>query len=110
ENYFGEGVPFSRFRSPDVAYHYDLPKGSIDVGNGSELVATQTSGQVAWVEDQSGEEHMSYDARGRVEWRVKRIHDPGSTVLTAFKTEMRYDSLDRVRELIYPDTDRITYT
>ena len=33
-------------------------------------------GALAWVEDLSGEEHTSYDARGRVEWVVKRIPDP----------------------------------
>ncbi|MCP4104362.1 MAG: hypothetical protein GY749_02320, partial [Desulfobacteraceae bacterium] len=37
------------------------------------VTAKNTRGFLSWVKDQSGEEHNSYDERGRVEWVVKRI-------------------------------------
>ena len=110
EDYLDEGLPFSANRSPDVEYHYDVPPSPIDAGDGSQVLATHTKGFLAWVSDLSGEEHTSYDERGRIQWVVKRIPDPASGVLTSYKTEMTYDSLDRVRDLIYPDNDQVTYT
>ena len=60
-------------------------------------------GFLSWVKDQSGEEHNSYDERGRVEWVVKQIG------ANHFFTEMAYDSMDRVTKLMYPDQSSITY-
>jgi RHS repeat-associated protein len=67
--------------------------------------------------DLSGEEHISYDARGRVEWTVKRIRDagPSGTVLedsplVAYRTSFVYDALDRITELHYPDGDSVSYS
>ena len=67
---------FSYHRSPDVLFHYDVPAGAVDQGDGSRALARNTKGEVTFVEDTSGEEHTSFDARGRVEWTVKRIPDP----------------------------------
>lgn len=109
EDYLDEGLPVSANRSPDVAYHYDDPAGQIDVGDGATRVAARTKGLLAWISDVSGEEHTSYDARGRPTWVVKRVRDPMTGGLTSYKTEMAYDSLDRVSHLVYPDNDRIRY-
>jgi hypothetical protein len=49
----------------------NLPQGDNTVGT-----AGNVKGALAWVEDLSGEEHTSYDARGRVDWVAKRIPDP----------------------------------
>ncbi len=96
-------------RTPDVYYHYDVPVPNLDLGNNSKDTAANTKGRLAWVQDLSGEEHTSYDARGNEAWVVKRIPDPVSGVLVSYRTGMTHDVLDRVTTLIYPDEDRCTY-
>jgi YD repeat-containing protein len=118
EDYHDENSPeFSYHRSPDVTFHYDEPAASIDQGDGTRATARNVKGALAYAEDTSGEEHSSFDARGRVEWTVKRIVDPElspklapeSSKLVAYKTALDYDSLDRVTRIIYPDNDEVTY-
>ncbi|HKS37091.1 MAG TPA: toxin TcdB middle/N-terminal domain-containing protein [Verrucomicrobiae bacterium] len=118
EEYHDENSPeFSYQRSPDVTYFYDQPAGSVDQGDGTRLTARNTKGSLAHVLDASGEEHTSYDERGRVEWTVKRIPDPGAdlpltplaSVLVSYATRFDYDSLDRVTRMRYPDNDEVTY-
>lgn len=109
EDYHDEGLPFSANQATDVLYHYDTPAGAIAVGDGTMRTATETMGFLSWVSDRSGEEHTSYDPRGRVTWVLRRVRDPETGVLTPYKTETTYDSLDRVRTTIYPDNDRVEY-
>jgi YD repeat-containing protein len=118
EDYHDEASPeFSYGRTPDLAYHYDVPIGPVDQGNGTQARARNVRGMLAWVEDTTGEEHTSYDQRGRVEWTVKRVLDPelspnleprGST-LVAYQTVFEYDSMDRVTRMVYPDNDEVAY-
>ena len=109
-----------------VVYHYDKPFADLPQGDNTLATARNLKGALAWVEDLSGEEHTSYDSRGRAEWVVKRIPDPkflslaataeggqdGRAIgvgLVSYKTAFAYDSLDRVTRLTYPDLDEITY-
>ncbi len=71
--------------------------------------AENVRGYLAWVRDQSGEEHNSYDARGRVAWTIKRIQDTGPEDLRNFYTGYDYDSMDRVTTLTYPDQTTVSY-
>jgi RHS repeat-associated protein len=105
-------------RVPDVAYHYDAPYPGVPVGDGTFVTADNSKGMLAWVQDLSGEEHTSYDARGRVEFVIKRIPDPqflsatnlqSPTPLVSYRTGFTYDSLDRMNALIYADNDQIGY-
>lgn len=118
EDYHDENsAEFSYHRSPDILFHYDTPAGPVDQGNGTRATARNTKGLMAWVEDTSGREHTSFDARGRVEWTVKQIPDPvlaptlafDPQTAVAYKTAFEYDSLDRVTRMIYPDNDEVTY-
>lgn len=118
EDYHDEGSPeFSYRRSPDVVYHYDEPPASVDQGDGSRATARNVKGALAYVEDTTGEEHTSFDARGRIEWTVKRILDPeisptlspDSSKLVAYRTAFEYDSMDRVTRMVYPDNDEVKY-
>jgi len=103
---------------------YDLNEdGHIDVADvviaanrsggdpdGETRTARNTLGALAYVVDDTGEEHRSYDARGRQEWTVKRIRaDEGGNTLSNFYTEMAYDSQDRLTSLTYPDGMSIGY-
>ncbi len=118
EDYHDENSPeFSYHRSPDVIFHYDAPAASLDQGDGTRATARNTKGAVAYIEDTTGEEHTSFDPRGRVEWTVKRVLDPepsatlepASATLVSYRTAFEYDSMDRVTRLIYPDNDEVTY-
>lgn len=108
EDYLDAGASFAANRTPDVAYHYDSPRGLVDLGDNTSATATDTKGRLAWVEDLTGEEHTAYDTRGRETWVLKRIRDPFTGVPVPFTTRMTYDALDRVRDLTYPDLDRIS--
>lgn len=108
---------FSYHRSPDIAFHYDAPAGPVDQGDGSRATARNCRGMLAWVEDASGQQHNSFDARGRVEWEVKHLPDPelgpalvfDTATAVAFKTANAFDSMDRPVRLTYPDNDQLSY-
>ena len=116
---FDPAQPITRENRPDVAYFYDESYADLDLGDGSVGTATQTKGQLSYVWDLSGEEHNSFDNRGRIEWTVKQIpdpvvlrtlHDAGSiSSLVSYQTKFEYDSLDRITRLTYPDNDQIDY-
>lgn len=74
------------------------------IGSGGSASAEFTKGRLAWIKDLSGEEHRSYDARGRSVWKIKRIKrpDPLAEPLS-FMVGNSYDSADRPVELRYPD-------
>lgn len=73
------------------------------------VTAENTKGRLSWVKDQSGEEHNSYDERGRVIWTVKRIIDTGPNDLRNFYTGKEYDPMDRIKTITYPDLTKINY-
>jgi RHS repeat-associated protein len=110
---FDPARPLSPENRPDVAYFYDEPVTGLNIGNGTTATAQNTKGFLSHVWDLTGEEHTSYDARGRVAWVVKRLRDPRSTSgvglrisdLVSYRTGFAYDSLDRLTRLTYPDDD-----
>jgi RHS repeat-associated protein len=110
EDFRDETSPDFRYnRTPDIEYFYDLPAASVGHGDGTSSTARNTRGLLAYVSDASGEEHMSYDHRGRMEWMVKRVREPGLTGLVPYTTRLEYDVMDRIVRLVYPDNDQITY-
>ena len=96
--------------SPDVEYFYDLAPGLVSFGDGSSGMATNVKGRLAFVRDLSGEEHQSYDTRGRIAWTVKILPDPVLDLPVAFRTGFGYDSMDRLRGITYPDGDSLAYS
>lgn len=88
----------------DIALRAGSPAtaGSVTAGN--------TLGRLAWVRDQAGEEHLSYDARGRAVWKVKRFHpaEDGGDLLSFF-VENAFDSMDRLSRHVYADGTFIDY-
>ncbi|HEY5912362.1 MAG TPA: toxin TcdB middle/N-terminal domain-containing protein [Verrucomicrobiae bacterium] len=116
----GPGAPLWRVLSPtpelstnaEIVYHYDLPHPNPNDGSSVPVLAHNTKGLLAWVEDLSGEEHFSYDARARREWTLKRIPDQASKAgpLVSFRTAFEHDSYDRLTRVVYPDNDEVQYT
>ncbi|MCD4753001.1 MAG: FG-GAP-like repeat-containing protein [Anaerolineaceae bacterium] len=90
----------------DVA---DIVKAEHDPTQDNTITAENTLGFLSWVSDQSGEEHNSFDTRGRVKWVVKRIIDTSPNDLRNFYTAMEYDSMDRIAKLTYPDQTYVNY-
>lgn len=106
---FNPALPVSTNNRPDVAYFYDAPVTGLEIGNGTTATAQNTKGFLAYVWDLTGEEHTSYDARGRATYTVKRINDPIHGQPVSFRTGFTYDSLDRFEKLTYPDDDFVLY-
>lgn len=70
--------------------------------------ATNTLGELAWVRDQSGEEHLSYDPRGRTTSVTKRIADRNGALVN-FHSRFAYDALDRVTTHTFPNGTGVEY-
>lgn len=83
--------------TPEVRYHYDADLAP-DYAN-----AQNTQGRMAWVEDESGGEYLSYDARGNMIGRVKRVNVPGANESIDFVMRMAYDAMQRLVAYTYPD-------
>ena len=99
----------ARGLSPDVSYRYDTP-ASVSAGEGTFVTSAQVKGKLSSVTDLSGGEVLSYDARGRTAWKVKRVIDPANGQPFSFQSQFAYDSLDRLTTLTYPDRDTVGYT
>lgn len=112
-------------RGDDYRQDYDLNgDGVVDVADalkvaetgssGASVRAEYTLGRLAWVEHEAGEEHMSYDERGRTRWTIRRIEEYSSEAgaepqFQNFYSGMTYDDMDRVVQFTYPDRTSITY-
>lgn len=116
--YDGLNRPKAEFYSainpePDVVFYYDTPSGAVRQGDlwpqTTMVTAENTLGYLSWIEDQSGEEHNSYDERGRVKWVIKRLKDGLTTNLKNFYTGFEYDSPNRTTQLTYPDASVVQY-
>ncbi|MBV2090753.1 MAG: hypothetical protein KUF72_07670, partial [Candidatus Thiodiazotropha sp. (ex Ctena orbiculata)] len=119
-NYWGQASRIARdiHDSSSTKLPHDIDAdGIVDVANvmtaaktdqAENVTANNTLGKLAWVEDQSGQEHLSYDNRGRVEWKIKRINDRQS-ITHAFYSANRYDTMDRVTRYTYPDGSYMNY-
>lgn len=103
EDYFD-----ARGLTPDVTYHYD-DAGPVPAGDGTQAVPANLAGKLAWVADLSGAEYSSYDARGRLTGKIKRIPDPANGVLASYQCRYEYDAMDRTTRLHYPDGDWCDY-
>jgi RHS repeat-associated protein len=85
--------------TPDVEYLYDTPSEDYPY-------ARNTRGKLVRVKDLSGALYYSYDARGNVEWSVRRITE----LSRDFMFLLGYDAMGRVVSQTFPDGDQITYT
>jgi len=79
--------------SEESIYTYD----QTDYGNAG-------LGRLTFVVDQTGNEGLYYDARGRLLETAKFISGKGAP------TDFTYDDLDRLHEVIYPDGETLSYS
>ena len=65
-------------------------------------------GRLALVEDGSGAQEYFYGKMGEVEKIRRTLIIPGVDVAT-YTTEWKYDSWNRIQEMVYPDGEKIKY-
>ncbi|MCB0183209.1 MAG: RHS repeat protein, partial [Caldilineaceae bacterium] len=83
----------------NARYHYDRDLSPLYPD------AQNTLGQTAYIEDQAGSVHFSYDARGNVTGSVRRFDAEN----LALVTRLRYDSMDRLVAATFPDGSTVGY-
>ena len=105
---YDPGRPLTADNRPDVLFTYDVPPGPADFGDGRTALPSNTRGFLTGVSDLTGEEHLSYDARGRIAWQVKRIDRPAGPP-AVYRTVLTHDSSDRLTDMEYPDGTRVSY-
>jgi RHS repeat-associated protein len=86
----------------------DVAMRSSSPAQGTSVTAQNTAGRLVTVRDQVGEEHFSYDARGRAVWKIRNFDRPQAQPL-AFYTENTFDSMDRLVRHVYADGTAIEY-
>ncbi len=106
---FNPSQPITPANRPDVAFFYDTPVTSLDVGDGTTMTARNTVGLLTYVWDLTGEEHYFYDNREHATALVKRVIDPLHGQLVSFRTGFEFDSLNRLKSVRYPDNDLVRY-
>ncbi|RIK30999.1 MAG: hypothetical protein DCC55_36935, partial [Chloroflexi bacterium] len=83
----------------NTVYHYDADVAPLAAG------ALNTLGQIAYVEDQAGTVHFSYNPRGQVIGSIRHYKDEGLT----FVTRKEYDALEHLTKTIFPDGSAVSY-
>lgn len=64
---------------------------------------------MAFYEDGTGSTRLYYDRMGNVCLSRRRVVIPTESYVYTFNTRFTYDSFGRIRNIIYPDGDRVTY-
>src|SRR5690606_18243425 len=83
----------------NAIYHYDDDVSPLHPD------ARNTMGRVAFIEDQAGTVHYTYDARGNIAGTIRRFAAEDVVLVT----RMDYDAMDRLSTLTYPDGATVTY-
>ena len=84
-------ISYPRTPLNDVHYQYD------------------SAGRMAYYEDGAGSTRLYYDRMGNVRLSHRRIVMPTESNVYTFRTRFTYDSFGRIRNIIYPDGDNVTY-
>lgn len=108
DDHAGPSQSASGSKPPDVAYFYDDPDPNIGLGGNTVGTASFTSGRLSHIRDFSGEEHFSYDERGRIAWKLKQLRIDGNG-LRSFLFKHTFDALDRLKVKVLPDNSSVAY-
>lgn len=95
-------------RLVEQIYGNDKWKNNVKYTYGGVDAKHNRVGRLALVEDGSGAQEYFYGKMGEVEKIRRTIIIPGVDVAT-YTTEWKYDSWNRIQEMIYPDGEKIKY-
>ena len=76
---------------------------------GSKNESQNRKGRLILMEDATGAQEFSYGVMGEIESIRRTVIVPNSAVAT-YVTSWKYDSWNRLQEMIYPDQEKISYT
>jgi RHS repeat-associated protein len=83
----------------NAVYHYDADIAPLGAR------ALNTLGQIAYVEDQAGTVHFSYDPRGNITGSIRHYENEDLT----FVSRKEYDAMERLTKTVFPDGSAVGY-
>jgi len=90
--------------------HYpENPQNDVRYVFGSKNESQNRKGRLILMEDATGAQEFSYGVMGEIESIRRTVIVPNSAVAT-YVTSWKYDSWNRLQEMIYPDQEKISYT
>ncbi|MCL1937804.1 MAG: type IV secretion protein Rhs, partial [Candidatus Azobacteroides sp.] len=90
--------------------HYpDHPENNVKYSYGNKNASYNRVGRLMLQEDATGAQEFFYDRLGNVDKIRRTVVIPNQAIAT-YVTEWRYDSWNRLTEMIYPDLEKITYS
>ncbi|MBO9583458.1 MAG: hypothetical protein J7574_04795 [Flavobacterium sp.] len=107
-------------KSKKITYEYDYgrltnihypenPQNDVRYVYGSKNESQNRKGRLILLEDATGAQEFSYGVMGEIESIKRTVIVPNSAIAT-YVTNWKYDSWNRLQEMIYPDQEKISYT
>ncbi|MFC4476481.1 RHS repeat domain-containing protein [Flavobacterium chungangensis] len=107
-------------KSKKITYEYEFnrltnihypenPQNDVRYVFGSKNESQNRKGRLILVEDATGAQEFSYGVLGEIESIRRTVIVPNSAVAT-YVTSWKYDSWNRLQEMIYPDQEKVNYT
>jgi len=107
-------------KSKKITYEYEFnrltnihypenPQNDVRYVFGSKNESQNRKGRLILMEDATGAQEFSYGVMGEIESIRRTVIVPNSAVAT-YVTSWKYDSWNRLQEMIYPDQEKISYT
>ncbi len=94
-------------RLTEINYPFN-PENNVRYHYGNAHATHNRKGRLVLQEDATGAQEFFYGRMGEVT-KVRRTHIIPNHAVATFETQWTYDSWNRVREMIYPDKEKLTY-
>jgi RHS repeat-associated protein len=109
EQYVDGNLASTPVRESDVLYFYDSVQTNSSSTTGLGNFSSNARGYPVSIRDASGEEHFSYDEKGRVRSTTKLLRNQKADSWIPYVTEFEYDALDHLISIKYPDDTTVRY-
>ncbi|MFC4476479.1 RHS repeat domain-containing protein [Flavobacterium chungangensis] len=107
-------------KSKKITYEYEFnrltnihypenPQNDVRYVFGSKNESQNRKGRLILLEDATGAQEFSYGVLGEIESIRRTVIVPNSAIAT-YVTSWKYDSWNRLQEMIYPDQEKVNYT
>jgi uncharacterized protein RhaS with RHS repeats len=85
------------------------PENNVKYTYGNKNASHNCVGRLMLQEDATGAQEFFYDRLGNIESVRRTLIIPNQAIAT-YLTQWKYDSWNRLEEMIYPDNEKITYS
>ncbi|MDQ6528091.1 SpvB/TcaC N-terminal domain-containing protein [Flavobacterium sp. LHD-85] len=107
-------------KSKKITYEYEFnrltnihypehPENDVRYVFGSKNESQNRKGRLMLMEDMTGAQEFSYGVMGEIESIRRTLIVPNSAIAT-YVTSWKYDSWNRLQEMIYPDQEKVSYS